>query len=113
MSYDHWKTTNPADEFLGDRLQGTDLEPQRALGSLEPSAPPQDTILRCEHCGKAIKGEAYITRERHSGPSLHYLYFHHECYRCRRCGTNGPHYCPADIARPDPEPDYDIERDQP
>lgn len=53
----------------------------------------------CEHCGKPITTGDYITCERHSGPSVHELHFHKECWRCPNCGTNGPHYCPADVCR--------------
>jgi uncharacterized protein with PIN domain len=52
---------------------------------------------RCEHCGKPITTQQHITMERHSGPSTHHLHFHQECWRCPKCGTNGPHYCPADV----------------
>jgi uncharacterized protein with PIN domain len=54
----------------------------------------------CEHCSQPIpSNQEHRIVERHSGPSTHYLHFHLDCWRCPRCGTNGPHYCPADIAR--------------
>jgi predicted RNA-binding Zn-ribbon protein involved in translation (DUF1610 family) len=59
---------------------------------------PSLDIPRCEHCGQPITTEEHIVIERHSGPSTHILHFHQECWRCPECGTNGPHYCPADIA---------------
>ena len=55
-------------------------------------------IPHCEHCNKPIHGE-HITVQRSSGPSTHTLHFHNQCWKCPACGTNGPHYCPADIAR--------------
>jgi hypothetical protein len=60
---------------------------------------PLPPVNICEHCGKPVTTtEEHIMMERHSGPSTHYLFFHKECWRCPKCGTNGPHYCPADIA---------------
>ena len=59
-----------------------------------------EPIAHCEHCGKLVlDGDDYLVCERHSGPSSHLLYFHKACWRCPKCGTNGPHWCPADIAR--------------
>jgi hypothetical protein len=52
----------------------------------------------CEHCGKKIVNAKHIVIERHSGPSVHQLHFHGKCWKCPKCGTNGPHYCPADVA---------------
>jgi hypothetical protein len=87
MSYDHWKTTNPADEYPTDEY-------------LEDNEQCDEQLPICEHCHKFIKeGEDFIHKTGYSGPSEHHLFFHTECWTCPICGTNGPHYCPADIAR--------------
>ena len=63
------------------------------MSSLEP-------IAICQHCNRWIfDREDFITIERHSGPSPHQLYFHKDCWKCPKCGTNGPHYCPSDVAK--------------
>jgi hypothetical protein len=76
-NYDHWKLQNDRDDTPFN-------EPEPHQDEPEPIGP-------CEHCGKWIfEPEPYLVHERHSGPSLHHLYFHSGCYQCPRCGTNGP-----------------------
>jgi hypothetical protein len=83
--YDRWKLQNDRDDT--------------PFNEPEPEPEPEPVGI-CEHCNRWIfDGDDYLVSERHSGPSVHYLYFHQGCYRCPKCGTNGPHYCPGDIAR--------------
>jgi hypothetical protein len=84
-NYNHWMLT---------------LREHAPFNEPEPRQDEPEALAICEHCGKRIlEGDDYLVNERHSGPSLHYLYFHSGCYQCPRCGTNGPHYCSHDIAR--------------
>lgn len=43
MTYDHWKATNPADEYLGNR---------------RPCPAPEYELAPCPKCGARTEGEA-------------------------------------------------------
>lgn len=84
--YDSWKLQN-------DRDENPYSEPEPDNAHLEP-------VAVCQHCNRWVfEGDDYEVCEGHSGPSVHYIHFHKACWKCPKCGTCGPHYCPADIAR--------------
>ena len=89
--YDSWKTRSDLDDECHGMPYDDEPEPE----------PEPEPVGICEHCNRYIfdPEDDYLVSERHSGPSVHYLYFHKACWRCPKCGTNGPHYCPADLAR--------------
>lgn len=85
--YDHWKTTNPADRFLGPDPDEADWAPGDTIDG-GPGG-EETRLVWCECCEGAGEIEEYPPRPTPQGP-------HARVWPCTACGGRGWEEIPAE-----------------